>query len=409
MLAVNPATTSSDDCRMTTASQTALSRRTVFYIGGYDPRGPAHYHGLYRDEAAKQAKVSGFALTVGPKSKIDAISTRWKVTSPATETDYIFLRYDDIVRQRWSRTNIAVLRDILDYTWEAIRSGVLAGGYKLSRPMFMFSLFAPSLVAIAAMLAILAGILAGSFVSWWLAAPVVAAVFAGCIALRPFLEARMSTFWLARIGYFYIQQATGKVPDLDARIDAFADRIAAKVQEGGADEVLVVGHSAGCLVAVSACARALRLLGKADRRLSFLTLGHAVPCAALHPKAVPLRAELLQAAADPRLDWLDITSPADFMCFALTDPLLAVGIEQPDPANPKPKIVQAHFARLFAPADYARIKRDFYRMHFQYLMASDLPGEYDYFQITAGNQRLAGRYADRANITGYNRLKPKRR
>ena len=35
----------------------AVKRRAVFYIEGYDPRGPSHYHGLYRDEAAKQAKL----------------------------------------------------------------------------------------------------------------------------------------------------------------------------------------------------------------------------------------------------------------------------------------------------------------------------------------------------------------
>ena len=34
-------------------------RRTVFYIEGFDPRGPSHYYSIYRDEAAKQARVNG--------------------------------------------------------------------------------------------------------------------------------------------------------------------------------------------------------------------------------------------------------------------------------------------------------------------------------------------------------------
>ena len=97
------------------------------------------------------------------------------------------------------------------------------------------------------------------------------------------------------------------------------------------------------------------------------------------------------------------------MCFALTDPLWAVGLRQPDPANPKPKILQAHFARLFTRDTYARIKRDFYRLHFQYLMASELPGEYDFFQITAGDRTLAQRYAHLANIADFNRFRSKRR
>jgi hypothetical protein len=34
-------------------------------------------------------------------------------------------------------------------------------------------------------------------------------------------------------------------------------------------------------------------------------------------------------------------------------------------------------------------------LHFQYLCAFDRPGDYDYFQITAGPQTLAARYAGR--------------
>ena len=55
-------------------SAATVARRTVFYIEGYDPRGPSHYHTLYTEEAAKQCAVNGAPLIVGPLRQIDAIS-----------------------------------------------------------------------------------------------------------------------------------------------------------------------------------------------------------------------------------------------------------------------------------------------------------------------------------------------
>ncbi|MEQ9177040.1 MAG: hypothetical protein RLP16_08045, partial [Alphaproteobacteria bacterium] len=37
----------------------------------------------------------------------------------------------------------------------------------------------------------------------------------------------------------------------------------------------------------------------------------------------------------------------------------------------------------------------FFRLHFQYLCAFDLPGDYDYFRITAGPLTLSERFEDR--------------
>src|SRR5881227_849362 len=93
-----------------------VRRRIVFYISGYDPRGPAHYHGLYKAEAPKQAKLNGLRIDLGPRRKVDHIESAWTLATAATTVDYRFLRYDDIVRARWSKTTLAILRDILRYT-----------------------------------------------------------------------------------------------------------------------------------------------------------------------------------------------------------------------------------------------------------------------------------------------------
>ena len=42
--------------------------RRVFYIPGYDPIHPRRYRELYRKEAAMQAEISGYEISLKPQS-----------------------------------------------------------------------------------------------------------------------------------------------------------------------------------------------------------------------------------------------------------------------------------------------------------------------------------------------------
>ena len=71
----------------------------------------------------------------------------------------------------------------------------------------------------------------------------------------------------------------------------------------------------------------------------------------------------------------------------------------------QPKLLSARFNKQFRPETYAMIRRNFLRTHFQYLMAAELPDDYDYFLITAGDTRLAQRFAHIDSVTGFNRFR----
>ena len=43
-----------------------VRKRHVFYLCGFDPKGPAYYHALYAEEAQKQAAVNVSRITIGP-------------------------------------------------------------------------------------------------------------------------------------------------------------------------------------------------------------------------------------------------------------------------------------------------------------------------------------------------------
>lgn len=381
-----------------------VRRRIVFYIPGYDPRGPGHYHRLYTSEAAKQAAINDLQVDVGPRHNADACESQWKLTTGAGIADYRFLRYDDIMRARWPKTTPAILRDILHYTGAFLRRGVFARVLRLSWPMFVTISYAPALLAAALLVALAVAAASALIVPWYGATLIGAIVLAACLALRPIIEPRVNAFWLARILNFIADQGNGTADGIEARTDDFARRIAAGLNANDADEVLVVGHSVGTQIAVSACARALATAPPAAK-LSLLTLGHTIPLIGLQPPATAFRAELAALAADPRCDWIDVSAAIDSACFPLTDPVVGSGLTQPTPESPKPKLVSARFPKLFTPATYAMIRRDFSRAHFQYLMAAELPGDYDYFLITAGTLRLADRFAHLASVADFNRFR----
>lgn len=384
---------------------TSVRRRTVFYISGYDPRGASHYHRLYKTEAAKQMAINGFSPEVGPRRTVDDHESAWTIAAANTTTTYRFLRYDDIMRKRWSKSTPAVIRDILHYAAALLERGVFARVLRLSWPMFATIVYAPVLLLAALLIAVLAALAVAWLAPWGIALAAGLAAFIGCLALRPLIEPHSNAFWLARILSFIADQGAGREPAIEPRIDSFAARIARTLEDGEADEVLVIGHSVGTQLGVCACARALAKVSDRRARLSLLTLGHTIPLLGLQPPATAFRAELIAVAADPRCDWIDVSAAIDSACFPLTDPVMGCGLRQTDPAAPKPKLVSARFPKLFSPASYAVIRRDFHRAHFQYLMAAEIAGDYDYFLITAGAQTLSERFAHLASISHFNRFR----
>jgi len=386
----------------------AVKRRHVFYISGFDPRGPAHYHRLYKSEAARQALVNGLAIEIGKREKVSETESIWRVTSKQAEVQYSFLRYDDVMRERWARTNWTVLVEILRYSLLMLRRGVFRNVLFTSWPTFVSMVYPLSLVVAAVLLSIVAAAIAGWLGGAGAAIIVGLAAFVALIALRWPLEERINAFWIARILSFIADQGAGKVPALDARLDQWTSRIAQEIRSQGTDEVLIVGHSVGTQLAVSVAARIIRELGGAlpmKPRVSLLTLGHTIPLQALQPPAEKFRAELALVSRTPEIEWIDVSAAIDSACFPLCDPVEASGLKQANPARPSPKIVSARFPKLFTPGTYKSLRRQFKRAHFQYLLSAELKGDYDYFLITAGDKTLGERFQHLASVTGFNRFK----
>lgn len=65
---------------MAEGGEAEVKTRHVFYLHGYDPRSPAAYHRLYREQAARQGALTGVEIEVGPRERNGDESARWPVT-----------------------------------------------------------------------------------------------------------------------------------------------------------------------------------------------------------------------------------------------------------------------------------------------------------------------------------------
>ena len=396
----------------------AVRRRCVFYVSGFDPKGASHYHALYREQSALQEKAGGLSLEVGPRRRLPGGNPCWDVRANdaglEVRTHYEFMRWDDVVRSHWPRGQWQLWRDVFSTTAFNLRHGALWKMYKLSWPPAL-ALLMPFVL----LCAMLAGIpLLAGFAAWLalragggvLPAIVVALTMGLALAwVGRRLEARYSMYWMMRSYAFTARQAQGRTPGLESRLDEQAARLAQRLQEGQDDEVLVVGHSSGAIMAASIVARALRLpndSGPERPVLSLLTLGQWIPLLGLLPQAKDFRSELSRLAMAPGLNWIDFSAPPDGCCFALTDPVAGSGLAIPDRAPNRPKLLSPRFAEMFDAPSYQALRRDKFRMHFQYLMASQRPVRYDYFSITAGAKGLADAFADLPSVVDYAGLRP---
>lgn len=421
----------------------AVRRRHVFYLPGYDPEARSRYRLLFVRELTRYAKVFGQTRREIGRAEAGALRTTaegsvpggppapdplveaplvqaplvqtWRIGAHAetggAETTYEVLLWDDIVARDFARSKF--LSVALACTAYIVQAGLLIAFYRLNwkfgnvivYPLVTILIFA----AAAGGMACAAHAVLGEGGAIGLNLPALAMVPIGLlvvIALFVAMEARLNRifFWqLVNDWVFKWQHGRGSRDDYERRLDSFADHVLARLRApdlpGPPDEILIVGHSSGALTAVEVAARVIARdarLGATDGpSLGLVTLGSALPLAALKPRARGLRAEVARLVTCRRLIWVDYCAPQDWMNFPGFNPAsdLDLGLA-PDTIVANPIIRSARFRDIISPETYAKVRFRPFRMHFQFLMSNDRPGEYDYFDMILGPRRLLDRVLD---------------
>ena len=393
-----------------------VRHRRVFYIPGYDPHHPRRYRELYRKESAEQAKISGYSIDLKPKPGKGPYG--WMVSAEmegaGVDTEFQVLVWSDIVRDSMSNTIPATYAQLAQTAWIYIASGTLWRLMRLRKGPVIAALYPVAMLILQLLAALIVGWALARGVGWGsgllppsLPQALVSALVSGLAAglavlgfvavLRWFKarDNRLMSYYLMHDYAFSARLRGAYPPQMETRLADFGDLIAEALADGSADEVLVVGHSSGSYLAVTVLAdliRAGRVPGDGPA-LGFLSLGQVVPMVSFLPKAWRLRADLRYLSECDDLAWVDVTAPGDGCAFALCDPVAVSGVATD--ASKWPVAFSAAFSQTLSEDRWNEMKRQYFRLHFQYLCAFDRPGDYDYFRVTAGPQTLADRYLGR--------------
>lgn len=378
-----------------------VRRRHVIYASGYDPRGAQGYFDLLRRTCERTQQLWPISLKLEPPTRVSDDAAQWHLELRSANwnvnTDYDFIRMESFFSATMARPAWRQVSSGLGWLLGDLFSGALfsifRASWRFAVHLLCFQLMALAWAAVAIFVGVVVDLSLTKYLGspWLLSAVIgVAAAYLALVASRP-LVARWRLFQIISSWATQRRFGRGRPTWIDQVVDAGAQRLLAAARAGDIDELAVVGHSSGCVVACAIMARALELdpdLGKTGPRLVLLTLGSVMPAVALHPVAHRMRAIVARLATAPNIDWIDCQASKDVMCFADFDPVAGVGV-QVGQQRCNPQRWPISFKDMIAPEKYARFRRNYFRMHYQYIFAGDRPAPYDYMLLVGGPMPIA--------------------
>lgn len=376
-----------------------VRKRLILHVQGYDPRGPAEYHQLFKHEFARACALNGLTGKVGDTTE-DAkyFTTAWEVATDGegwhVDTRYMLLRWDDIVGEDLARPPWWKIVQ----KYRSIGVSMLNGAFRrILRANWRYGLlnFMP-LVLITAwiFLGCFFGLLCMDFLARLGAPSIVAKIVGAVSGIGGFASILMLTEPVTTLLRRCDEAATTdqlinrKRKDIEQRMDLLATAAVRAVTASNADEVVIVGHGFGSILAIDLLGRALvrePSLGEDGPRVALLTLGANLPVVGFDPQAGWFRNRLRQLAVAPNIDWVDVQSRDDVLNFCPFDPIAGHDIVLEDDERRNPKVAVIRFRDLWAPGRSWLRRWRFFKAHSQYLLANERPGAaYDYYLICCG-------------------------
>ncbi len=383
-----------------------VQHRHIIYIQGYDPRGLAQYYRMFRTELRKFGRLYQLSATVSrPKAAADGETASWTIETKGgdwqTRTDYDFLRFEDFIQNDLATPIWRTVFHAVWIYWRLVFSGTIA---RFAKANWRFATFItyPHIVLL---LETLSGAAVAFAFETGLDALGVPRLFSIAAATALFValvgttlkytENNTYALYLLSDTIWTWQFSHRQRPEWDARIDRFAQHLINVTKTSEADEIVIVGHSSGSFLGTEILARALQLdpdLGRRRSRVVLLTLGGNYPIVGFHKVSQPFRDHLRLLALEPSIDWIDCQARKDVMNFYQFDPIESHGIRL-GPERRNPTIVPVRFRDIVRADHYRKFRWQFFRMHFQFVMANDQPNPYDFFMIVCGPVPLTERMA----------------
>ncbi|HKD25203.1 MAG TPA: hypothetical protein VKC66_04705 [Xanthobacteraceae bacterium] len=374
---------------------TMVPKRYIFHASGFDPCDSATQHHRFVREVARFAATWNIKARVSAMHRDGAPEGHWTVTTQAPSwqvvTVFELLDWSDIVRGELARSPGRRLYEGLATFAEFVWSGTARRYFTANWRYGMFFVVPFLNVFLFAAIAIAGAYYAGTAITaavsslWGVAAAGATAALVFAALMRwPGERWRVSQAladWIFARDYML-----GRHPEMNARIEAFAARIAGCARRADAQEIVIAGHSLGATIAVDALARAFDrdpALGRHGPKLNLLTVGATIPKLALHPRGAWLRECVRRLAAEPSLAWAEYQARDDFISFHKFDPVSLTRLDDFKRSDgPVIRRVQIH--QMLSAPTLRRLRFRYMRLHYQFVMANELRAAYDYFMMMCG-------------------------
>jgi hypothetical protein len=375
----------------------AIRRRHVLYIEGYDPLGTQWYYDLFRRTCERFRRLWPLTLSLHPLAIDSADFAHWRVDLSGSNwqvaTRYDFLRMESFIRSDVNQTSARQLLSGLGWCFGDALSGAQwrifrTAGWRFAVHLVCFQLLLLTWLALAGSIGLLVGYAFGRPLGLPISLAVAAGLstaFVALFALRPLVD-RWRVIQICSCWVTLRKFGRGRATWIDRVVEAGAQRLLAAARANEVDELLLVGHSTGSVVASAITARALDIdpdLGKRGPKLALLTLGSVMPAVALHPAARRMREIVAALATAKNLTWVDCQSRKDVMCFFNFDPVDGIGVNV-GAERRNPLIWRISFKDMIAPENYNRFRWNHFRVHYQYIMGGERPAPYDYILVVGG-------------------------
>ncbi len=355
-----------------------IKRRLVLFFPGFEPLGAEKHRQRFERAAQKSAPLYDADIICSQLSESESglptFTTLAKGDGWQTETDIVIFDWSSILEELERRSLIMRvylgLRALLGF----MLNGTLWAYLKTSWRYGLF-FFYPLILILGACLT---GWAVGSLISCY-SNIVAGGVFGLTLtAALLWLAAKKAHLLLMMDDWAFAASISGGFrTDGVSLPDGFRtafERLATGSQH---DEILVFAHSLGAVFAVDALGVALTK--NPDLEINFMTAGSSLMKIALNPNANSLR-ESVKIILKSKTKWGDWQALTDIISFYGSNPATSLGITEGTP----PKTINVRFRHMLTPLTYRKHKRNLFRTHRQFVLATETRYPYSFHLIAAG-------------------------
>lgn len=365
-----------------------VKRRLVLLFPGFEPLGAEAHRGRFAHAAEKTGPHYATRFACGPlcdrPSGLPGFAVEAQGAAWRTETDVAIFDWSAILSHYADRPVLSRIRAGLAALLSLVANGSFARYVRLSWRYGLFFFYPFFMLAACGLAGLGAGRLiasmTGSTLSAW------AGGAAACLSLVMLAAEKAHLLLMMDDWAFAADLAKSANPAVEDQRRQFQTRLAAEVAASDHDEILVVGHSLGCVFAVDAlsCADV-----GAKRQIHMMTAGSSLMKIALQPSGAWLKAAVARLTA-ARIPWLEVQSLSDVISFFRSNPATSLGIVR----GRMPLRMTIRFKHMLSAADYRRGRLNFFRNHRQFMLAPGKPYAYSLHVMACGPLPFAEMFTD---------------